>query len=235
MAVISQNQSDYLNGLVKAGGGNSEWAKAQLQGSSVAPVNKTPTTGYGISSTPQTAKPVPLALNQNDGRGGRTPAELEAMKNAIIGLGTNFGTAAPQTPKPLGTFNPPSYAGDSPAPTPAPVVAPTQVQQSQPSASSGNADLINSMYDQNYASQLQKLRDSRDQQLAGLANQDNVIGQNRISQLNNNDATAAQQMKALQESMANNGQVAITSALKFKIKPHRGKTQTALSKIRGIN
>jgi len=43
MAKISQNQFDYLKGLEKAGGGNAEWAKAQLKGAEVdTPKAETP-------------------------------------------------------------------------------------------------------------------------------------------------------------------------------------------------
>ena len=64
---------------------------------------------------------------------------------------------------------------------------------------------IAGMYNNMYASQLQKLRDIKEQQLAGLAGQENVIGQNRIGALNNNDAMAAQQLRAMREGQANAG------------------------------
>lgn len=63
MATISQNQYDYLNNLVKAGGGNGEWAKAQLQGATVEAPNPTPAPSGSAGSssnpfTPTVFKPV---------------------------------------------------------------------------------------------------------------------------------------------------------------------------------
>jgi hypothetical protein len=76
----------------------------------------------------------------------------------------------------------------------------------QPPTTQQNAGFdLKSIYDNMYSSQAQKLKDARDQALAGLAGQEDVIGQNRISQLNNNDALAAKQLQALRENMANNG------------------------------
>lgn len=55
MGTISQNQYDYLNGLVKSGGGNGEWAKSQLNG---VTVEKPQTTTPAITTTtPTTMKP----------------------------------------------------------------------------------------------------------------------------------------------------------------------------------
>lgn len=67
------------------------------------------------------------------------------------------------------------------------------------------ADLIKSIYDANYSSQSQKLKSARDQALAGLAGQDDIVNQNAVKDLNSNDVMANQRMQALKEAMANMG------------------------------
>jgi hypothetical protein len=68
-----------------------------------------------------------------------------------------------------------------------------------------NDGLINQQYDNNYKSQLQKLQEARQIQQQGLNQQETGVNQNALQNLNNNDAMAAQQLKQLQEVMANNG------------------------------
>lgn len=68
-----------------------------------------------------------------------------------------------------------------------------------------NADLINSIYQNNLASQQQAAEKQRQTLQQGLNGQETNVNQNALQNLNNNDSLAAQQLKQLQEIQANNG------------------------------
>jgi hypothetical protein len=66
-------------------------------------------------------------------------------------------------------------------------------------------DRILSMFQDRLDATKQENKFARDQSLALLANQDNVINQNAVSDLNANDVTASKRMQMLKEAMASAG------------------------------
>ncbi|MDQ0873799.1 hypothetical protein QFZ77_002458 [Paenibacillus sp. V4I3] len=107
MATISQNQYDYLNGLVKSGGGNGEWAKSQLNGATVAKPQTTTNTG------------IPKTTQNPVGNNGFTPTPYSQGNNFGAGSSTSntstppaiTAAANPQTNK-SGQTQQPSWMGN---------------------------------------------------------------------------------------------------------------------------
>lgn len=84
MGVIDKNQYDYLQNLVSQGGGNGEWAKAQLQGATVAPPTPTP--------PPTPPPPPPKPVSPPSGyQGGSAPILTPNTINNSTGGSSGWG------------------------------------------------------------------------------------------------------------------------------------------------
>lgn len=119
-------------------------------------------------------------------------AKTQQEKDAIHNQATSIGTAAG------GTYNAKTGTWD--------FTNALKSTQEQPVQSGPNAmDLIRSSYENNYAAQAQKLRAARDQALAALAGQDDLVKQTAYNNRNSNDVVAAQRLQALREAMAAQG------------------------------
>lgn len=109
MASISQNQYDYLSNLAKAGGGNGEWAKSQLNGATVyAPPASTPSSSV-FKSTPT---PTPTATPYSQGNNYASvpaPAATTQVGSTYKGPGSPFI----QTPAPAQTTQTPYSQGNN--------------------------------------------------------------------------------------------------------------------------
>jgi hypothetical protein len=120
MAVISQNQATYLNNLIAGGGGNAEWAKAQLKGTTVAPA-PAPTPVYTPPAPVYTApKPAPAPV-YTPPTPIYTAPKPAPVSNPYINPYTNPYTAPTPAPAPKPVIGPPA-----PASTPSKAVSQNQ-------------------------------------------------------------------------------------------------------------
>lgn len=107
MASISQNQYDYLNNLVQAGGGNGEWAKSQLNGATVyapPPVASAPS-----NPVPKPAQSTSTPYSQGNSYGGSS--SVPAPSTASYSSSPNYTSSAPSYSVPAPAA--PSYSGQS--------------------------------------------------------------------------------------------------------------------------
>lgn len=110
MASISQNQYNYLTNLTKGGGGNAQWAKEQLKGTTVAkPITPTSTTSNTTPITPKT-NTTPITPTYNKTPTTNTSPGLGGIASGVAAAASTASksTTTPSSP----TFTPLPYGSD---------------------------------------------------------------------------------------------------------------------------